>query len=144
MKTIIARKTYGKPVTEEVRDEAIARGRQRSIAEPHVTALRYLQSRRAIELDFVDGTAITLPIEKYDELAALSEDALSRLGLGFGGSVLCLDERDLHISIAGLVAASQPLKEVAAAVTAVRSKRQGAKPKVSGTGPVAKKGFRPA
>ncbi|WP_332853938.1 DUF3606 domain-containing protein [Duganella sp. S19_KUP01_CR8] len=120
MKTIIARKPYGKPVTGEVRDDAIARGRVRSFAGPHATALRYLKSRRAIELDFADRTAITLPIEKYGELASLSEEALSQLELGFGGSVLCLDERDLHISIAGLVAASQPLKEVAAAVTAVR------------------------
>lgn len=103
MKTIIARKPYGKPVTEEVRAEAIERGRARSFTAPHATALRYLQSCHAIELDFADRTAITLPIEKYEELASLSEDALSRLELGFGGSVICLNERDLHISIAGLL-----------------------------------------
>ena len=121
MKTLLARKTYGKPVTEEVREEAIVRGKQRSIAEPHATALRYLKRRSAIELDFADGTAITLPIEKYDELAPLSEDDRERLALGFGGSVLCLEERDLHVSIAGLVAASKSLKEVAAAVAGVRA-----------------------
>lgn len=110
MKTITARKINGKPVTGAVRDEAIAKGRARTFSSPHATALRYLKSRRAIQLDFSDGTAITLPIDKYGELAALTQDALSRLELGFGGSALCLNERDLHISIAGLVAESQPLR----------------------------------
>ncbi|MET0323396.1 MAG: DUF2442 domain-containing protein [Duganella sp.] len=121
MKTIVARKSYGKPITDKVRDEAIARGQQRSVAEPHATDLRYLRDRRAIELDFADRTAITLPIEKYHELASLSEEQLSGLALGFGGSVLCLEALDLHISIAGLMAESQPLKEVAAAVAVVRA-----------------------
>ena len=40
---------------------------------------------------------------------------------GFGGSALCLDARDLHISIAGLVSASQPLMEMAATLIAARN-----------------------
>jgi len=40
--------------------------------------------------------------------------------MGFGGSALCLEERDLHVSIAGLVSASQPLMEMAATVISAR------------------------
>jgi len=41
--------------------------------------------------------------------------------LGFGGSALCLDTHDLHISLAGMLAASQPLMDMAASLIAVRN-----------------------
>lgn len=116
MKTIPVRNRPGQPVTDEIREAGIARGSERSMREPHAIAVRYLSDRRAIELDFADNTAITLPVSKYPELSALSDTDLSRLELGFGGSALCIDDRDLHIAIAGLVAASRPLTELAASV----------------------------
>jgi len=140
MKTISARTISGKPVTEEVRDEAVAKGRARTLTSVHAIALRYLKSLRAIELDFADRTSITLPIEKYEELASLSHDALSRLELGLGGSALCLGERNLHISIAGLVAASQSLMQA----IDDSKERQGAKQEVSSTTAALKKRSKPA
>jgi hypothetical protein len=80
--------------------------------------VRYLEDRIAIELDFDDCTAITLPLAKYPELRDLAPEELRRLEIGFGGVALCLNERDLHISIAGLIAASRPLTEMAVAVAA--------------------------
>jgi hypothetical protein len=49
-----------------------------------------------------------------------------------GGTTLCLEARDLHVSIAGLVSASQPLMDLAATVIAVR--KGGRPPKVQEVG----------
>lgn len=116
MKTIPARNGLGRPVTEEVREEAIARGLERSQWEPHAISVQYLEERSAIELEFDDFTAITLPLAKYPYLRDLTRQELSQLKVGFGGVALCLAERDLHVSIAGMVAASRSLTEVAVAV----------------------------
>jgi hypothetical protein len=118
MKTIPARNDLGRVVTEEVRDEAIAKGLERSQWEPHAVSVQYLADRGAIALEFDDSSAITLPIGNYPYLRDLSREELSRLRVGFGGVALCLEERDLHVSIAGLVAASRSLTEVAVAVAA--------------------------
>jgi hypothetical protein len=118
MKTVMAKKGPGLAVTDDVRDRAIAQGLERAQWEPHATSIRYLPDRHAVELAFNDSTAIILPIAKYPELVELAIEELKRLTLSFGGSVLCLKERDLYVSIAGLVSASGPLMEVAAAVVA--------------------------
>ncbi|MBA5689142.1 hypothetical protein [Rugamonas apoptosis] len=44
---------------------------------------------------------------------------MDRIEVGFGGSALCLDERDLYVSIAGLVMASKPLMELSVDVMSV-------------------------
>ena len=54
-------------------------------------------------------------------IAELSGTELGNLALGFAGSALCLEEQDLHVSIAGLVSASAPLMEMAAIVIASRN-----------------------
>jgi hypothetical protein len=64
---------------------------------------------------------VSLPIKNYPELASLQDSELNALELGFGGSAICLEARDLHISIAGLVSASQPLMEMAATLIAARN-----------------------
>jgi hypothetical protein len=115
MKTIIAKKRPGSAVTEEVRNEAIARGSEPARCQPHAITVRYLAERRAIQLDFEDSTAIILPVKDYAELVDLPLDELNGLSLGFGGSALCLPQRDLYVSIAGMVAASGPLLELATA-----------------------------
>jgi hypothetical protein len=120
MKMISARNDLGRAVTEEVLDEAITRGLEHSHWEPHAVSVRYLEDRKAIELEFDDSTAITLPVANNPYLRDLMPQELDRLRIGFGGVAICLDEQDFHVSIAGLVAASRPLTEVAVAVTATK------------------------
>lgn len=118
MKTIRSRKREDTAVTEAVRQRAIEKGSLRAQCEPHATNVRYLPDNSSIVLEFSDSTAVVLPISNYPELAPLSSSELARLTLGFGGTALCLQERDLDIAIAGLVAASEPLKSLASAVVA--------------------------
>lgn len=118
MTTIRSRKREGAAVTEAVRQRAVEKGNLRAQCEPHATNVRYVPDSRSIALEFSDSTAVLLPIANYPELAPLSSNELARLTLGFGGTALCLEERNLDIAIAGLVAASAPLKSLASAVVA--------------------------
>ncbi|WP_137176192.1 DUF2442 domain-containing protein [Massilia sp. HP4] len=118
MKTIRSRKREGSAVTDAVRERAIEKGNLRAQCEPHATNVRYIPDSRSIALEFSDSTAVLLPIANYPELAPLSGSELARLTLGFGGTALCLEESDLDIAIAGLVAASALPKSLANAVVA--------------------------
>ena len=120
MKTVKAQERFDESVTATVLEQAIVRGRQQLSQGLHATAVQYLPAFKALLIGFADQSAVVLPVQNYPELAELSTTELEHLALGFGGSALCLDERDLHVSIAGLVSASQPLMEMAATVIAAR------------------------
>jgi hypothetical protein len=121
MTGVKAREPYDEPVTKAVLDRAVAEGRQRQGAGLHAETVRYLSEFGAVLIGFADRSALALPVANYPELAELSPAELSQLEIGFGGSALCFDARDLHVSIAGLVSASQPLMELAATVVAIRN-----------------------
>ena len=104
MKIINAPKRYGKPVTDEVLQEAIERGKQLYGDIPKANGVRFLAKQREIEIDFENGNSVLLPIDKLKEFNNLSNDQLSRLLVGFAGKGLYLDEADLHVSINGLIA----------------------------------------
>lgn len=133
MKTIKAKVRFDEPVTEEVLTQAIERGGLRRSAGLHATGVHYLQAYRSLMVRFADDSAVLLPVINYPELATLKPAELKHLSVGFGGSALCLAERDLHVSIAGLVSASQPLMEMAASMVAAQngSRRSEAKARAS-------------
>lgn len=120
MAKIKSAKRFDEPVTAKVLARAIERGRNRKDVGVHATGLHYLVHYKALMVMFADKTAVALPVKKYPEFANLSPAQLKRLSLGMGGSALCLEENDLHVSIAGLVAASSPLMEMAVTVAATR------------------------
>lgn len=120
MKTVKARERFDEPVTATVLEQAMVCGRERCGQGLHATAVQYLPAFESLLIGFADQSAVVLPVKNYPELAELSTTELERLTVGFGGAALCLDERDLHVSIAGLVSASQPLMEMAATVIAAR------------------------
>ena len=68
---------------------------------------------------------------------------MQALTLGFGGSALCLKARDLHVSIAGLISASQPLMDMAASLVAVRNGRKSSATKSAAARENGRKGGRP-
>lgn len=119
MITVKARVRDDEPVTELGLAQAVARGRRRQ-DELRAASIRYLPERQAVWLGFADQSAIVLPVANYPELAQLSVAELNALTLEFGGSALCLEARDLHLSITGLAAASHSLMEMAASLLAAR------------------------
>ena len=143
MKTVKAQERFDEPVTATVLEQSIERDRNRRGKGLHATAVQYLPKFESLLSGFVDFSAVALPVKNYPELAQLSRAELDHLALGFGGSALCLDERDLHVSIAGLVSASKPLMEMAATVIAARNGSRSSAAKTQASRENGQKGGRP-
>ena len=143
MKTIKAQERFDEPVTPAVLAQAIDRGRQARRPGLHATTVQYLPALSSLLIGFADETAVALPLKNYPELAALETADLHRLEIGFGGNALCLNDRDLHLSIAGLVAASAPLMALAATLIATRNGRRASPAKAEAARTNGLKGGRP-
>jgi hypothetical protein len=143
MTTMKAPTRFDEPVTQEGLDQAIERGRQRASVGVRATAVQYVPQLGSLLFSFLDRSAVALPVSNYPELAALDESDLQALTLGFGGSALCLKAGDLHVSIAGLVSASQPLMDMAASLVAVRNGKKSSVTKSAAARENGRKGGRP-
>ena len=143
MTTTNASTRFDEPVTQEVLDQAIERGRNRASVGVRATGVQYVPQLGSLLFSFRDQTAVALPISNYPELAALDERDLQALSLEFGGSAICLKERDMHVSIAGLVSASQPLMDMAASLVATRNGQKSSITKSAAARANGRKGGRP-
>lgn len=143
MTTMKASTRFDEPVTQEGLDQAIERGRKRASVGVRATAVQYVPQLGSLLFSFLDRSAVALPVSNYPELAVLDESDLQALTLGFGGSALCLKARDLHVSIAGLVSASQPLMDMAASLVAGRNGRKSSVTKSAAARENGRKGGRP-
>ncbi len=143
MTTIKASMRFDEPVTQEGLEQAIERGRKRASAGIRATAVQYVPQLKSLLLSFLDHSAVALPVNNYPELAALQEGELQSLSLGFGGSALCLKSQDMHVSIAGLVTASQPLMDMATSLVAARNGKKNTTKKSAAARENGKKGGRP-
>lgn len=121
MTTVKAQGRFDEVVTNEVLKQAIERGAKRDGTGVHATSVQYVAILESMLIGFADQSAVSLPIKNYPELAALTQGELKGLELGFGGSALCSEVRGLHVSIAGMVAASEPLMNMAATLVAARN-----------------------
>ena len=143
MTTIKASARFDEPVTQDVLVQAIERGRKRASVGVRATAVQYVPQLGSLLFSFLDHSAVALPVSNYPELADLNESDLQALSLGFGGSAVCLKARDLHMSIASLVSASQPLMDMAASLVAVRNGRKSSITKSAAARENGRKGGRP-
>lgn len=143
MTTVKAKVLFDEPVTDEVRTRAIETGCKRVGPGFHATAVQYLPQLGALLFSFLDNSAVALPINNYPELTDLDEAELKALSLDFGGSALCLPGRDLHVSIAGMVSASQPLMSMARSLVATRNGQKSSAAKSAAARENGRKGGRP-
>src|SRR3990167_5175367 len=109
------------PVTAKALAQAVERGSKRNDSGIRAASLRYLPLIKSLLVVFADKTAVALPVHNYPELSKLTVAQLKRVSLGIAGSALCLEEADLHVSIAGLVGASAPLRRMAVTIAAARN-----------------------
>lgn len=143
MKTIKAREHDDQPVTQRVLDQAVDQGRKRNPPNIQATTLRFLGELNALAIGFSDQTALLLPVASYPELRELSVEELEQIELGFGGKAVCLEHRDLHISIAGMISASESLMAVASSLIAARNGRRVSAAKATASKTNGLKGGRP-
>ena len=143
MKTIKAQELDDQPVTQRVLNQAIDQGRKRNAPNIQPTTLRFLSELNALAIGFSDQTALLLPVANYPELRELSVKELEQIELGFGGKAVCLEHRDLHISISGMISASESLMGVASSLIASRNGRRISAAKATASKTNGLKGGRP-
>ncbi|MNG14960.1 hypothetical protein D3C84_987550 [compost metagenome] len=84
-----------------------------------------------------------LPAKNYPEFDGFDDRDFAQLKVGFSGTALCHEGRDLQVSIAGLISASKPLMDMASSVIASRNGRQSSVAKAEAARANGKKGGRP-
>ncbi|MOA44968.1 hypothetical protein D3C78_1673150 [compost metagenome] len=94
-------------------------------------------------IGFEDGSAVLLPLEHYPEFGDFVAADFEDLRVGFAGTALCHEGKDLHLSIAGMIQASKPLMDLAASVIASRNGRQSSLAKAQAARANGRKGGRP-
>ena len=140
MKTIQAKDPVDRPLTAAALDEAIERGRANRSG---VNARHVSVEGRHLAIGFEDGSAVVLPLDRYPEFNDFAETDLKALQVGFAGTALCHEGKDLHLSIAGMIQASKPLMDLAASVIASRNGRQSSLAKAQAARANGRKGGRP-
>ncbi|MEB0225089.1 DUF2442 domain-containing protein [Pseudomonas sp. 10S4] len=141
MKTIQPKMLVDRPVTEAVLDEAIVRGRLRHKSGLQATAVTFQDA--CLTVSFEDGTGVLLPVKLFPEFDGFEPEDFASLTVGFSGTALCHEEKDLHVSIAGMISASKPLMNMAASVISSRNGRQSSAAKAEAARANGKKGGRP-
>ncbi|WP_131107590.1 DUF2442 domain-containing protein [Pseudomonas sp. Sample_10] len=141
MKTIRAGTLADRSVTDAVLDEAIQRGQVRHKNGLRATSVTYVEPCLAIS--FIDGSGVLLPVQHYPEFDEFDVEDFADLKVGFSGTALCHEGKDLHVSIAGMISASKPLMDMAASVIASRNGRQSSAAKAEAARANGRKGGRP-
>ena len=141
MKTIQAGMLADRPVTEAVLDEAIQRGQVRQKSGLQATSVRFVEPCLAVS--FIDGSGVLLPVQHYPEFDDFDVENFADLKVGFSGTALCHEGKDLHVSIAGMISASKPLMDMAASVIASRNGRQSSAAKAEAARANGRKGGHP-
>ena len=100
-----------RPVTEAVLDEAIQRGQVRHKSGLQVTSVTFVEPCLAVS--FIDGSGVLLPVQHYPEFDEFEVEDFADLKVGFSGTALCHEGKDLQVSIAGMISASKPLMDMA-------------------------------
>ncbi|MCF4996474.1 hypothetical protein GIW70_10710 [Pseudomonas syringae] len=141
MKSIKARQPLDRPVTQSLLDEAIERGKTRQAVGLQAVGVSYQDP--CLVIRFEDGCGVLLPPAQYAELDGFDKADLEALTVGFGGTALCHADKDLQVSIAGMISASKPLMAMAASVIASRNGRQSSAAKAEAARANGRKGGRP-
>lgn len=141
MKTIEASTLADRPVTDALLGVAIRRGQARPKGGFQATAVSFVDS--CLVVSFVDGSGVLLPVQHYPEFDGFEVEDFSELKVGFSGTALCHEGKDLHVSIAGMISASKPLMDMAASVIASRNGRQSSAAKAEAARANGRKGGRP-
>ncbi|CRM32543.1 DUF2442 domain-containing protein [Pseudomonas sp. 25 R 14] len=141
MKIVKAKVRPDAPITETDIDKAVTRGRKLKRVYANASSVRYEDD--CISIGFGDGSRIVLPVAGFAEFEGFSVQDFQKLEVGFGGKALCCEGRDLHVSISGLIATSQPLMDLAASMVASRNGRKTSAAKSEAARANGKKGGRP-
>ncbi|MDX9671149.1 MULTISPECIES: DUF2442 domain-containing protein [unclassified Pseudomonas] len=141
MKIIKAKPSVPRPMTEDMLDAAIKRGETRQASSLQAVSVSFEKPSLVIRFD--DGSGVLLPVDQYPEFDGFEAGDYEGVTVGFAGTALCHEGKDLDVSIAGMISASPSLMRMAASVVASRNGRQSSAAKSEAARANGKKGGRP-
>lgn len=112
-------------VTDAEYAAALAAGRSEAEMEIQAQAVRYVPDRDAIEILTTRNAGFLIPRQWIGALQDVPTEELTRLEVWPGGSAIELEDRDIHISVHGLLTAILPALLPARAVAAIFASRGG-------------------
>jgi hypothetical protein len=112
-------------ITDAEYAAALAAGRVEAEAEIRAQAVRYVPERDAIEIVTNGNAGFLIPRAWIGALQDVATEDLGRLEIWPDGSAIALEDRDIHISVHGLMTAVLPAMLPLRAVAAVFASRGG-------------------
>ena len=112
-------------ITDAEYAAALAAGRAEAEAEIRAQAVRYVPERDAIEIVTVWNAGFLIPRAWIGALQDVPTEDLARLEIWPDGSAIALEDRDIHISVHGLMTAILPAMLPPRAVAALFASRGG-------------------
>ena len=113
------------PITDTAYAMALAIGQTEAQTEIRAQAVRYVPERDAIEIVTTRNAGFLIPRQWIGALEDVPIDDLTKLTIWPDGSAIELEERDIHISVHGLMTAILPAILPARAVAAIFASRGG-------------------
>jgi hypothetical protein len=104
---------------------ALAAGRAEAEAEFRARAVRYLADRDVVEIVTTRNAGFLIPRQWIGALQAVPPEELAKLEVWPDGSAIELEDRDIHISVHGLMAEVLPAMLPPRAVAAMFASRGG-------------------
>ena len=141
MKVIKAKPSARRPLTEEMIDVAIQQGETHRANSLQAVSVSF--DKPSLIIRFEDGSGVLLPVDLYPEFDGFNAEDYEKLTVGFAGTALCHEGKDLDVSIAGMISASPSLFAMAASAVASRNGRQSSAAKAAAARANGKKGGRP-
>lgn len=95
-------------ITDAEYAAGIAAGRAEAESEVRAQAVRYVPERDAIEIVTTRNAGLLIPRQWIGALQDVPKEDLAKLEIWPDGSAIELEDRDIHISVHGLVTAVLP------------------------------------
>jgi len=112
-------------ITDAEYAAALAAGRLEAETEIRAQAVRYVPDRDAIEIVTTRNAGLLIPRQWIGALQDVPADDLARLEVWPDGSAIELEDRDIHVSVHGLLTAILPAMLPPRAVAAIFASRGG-------------------
>lgn len=112
-------------ITDDEYAAALAAGRTEAESEIRAQAVRYVPDRDAIEIVTMRNAGFLIPRQWIGALHDVPAEDLAKLEVWPDGSAIELEDRDIHISVHGLMTAILPAMLPPRAVAAIFASRGG-------------------
>ena len=114
-----------KQISDSEYAAALAAGRTESETEIRAQAVRYVSERDAVEIVTNRNAGFLIPRQWIGALQDVPTEELSKLEVWPDGSAIELEDRDVHISVHGLLTAILPAMLPSRTVAAIFASRGG-------------------